>query len=79
MTNFTRKSQALSEVAIGKGKIGTSNKGRNQFGFRLSNEARLDLARSGLKDFVSGTIKVNRIKKGLPLLKRPPAAKKRKK
>ncbi len=73
MTNFTRRSRAEAEIAIGKGKIGISNKGRDQFGLRIPNKGRLDMARSGTKDFVSGTIKLNRIKKGLSPLKRPPS------
>lgn len=63
MTNFTKKAQATAKVAIGKGQIAVSRKGRSQFGGTLSNEARLDLARMGTKALMQGTVDTNRLKR----------------
>ena len=76
MTNFTKRSQAVSEKAIGKSRIGTSNHGKDMFGLKISNKERLKMAKTGAKNLIDGTIKVNRIDKGLPPLKRPPRKKK---
>lgn len=74
MTNFTKKARADAEKAIGNSKIKIGTRGRTQFGGTMSNQDRLSITRSGVKDLLSGTRKSNRIKQGLPAIRRPPAA-----
>ena len=62
MTNFTRKARAESEVSIGKAKLAVAKDKRGTLRDTMSNKEVLDLTRSGVKDLLSGTMKVNKIK-----------------
>ena len=61
MASSIAESLARSEESIGRAKIEIANKGRTQFGGTFSNEERIDLAKSGTKDFLPGMQKLNRI------------------
>lgn len=63
MTNFTKKQQAEAKRNVGRGKIDVGrSKGRGAIG-NLSNQEKLAITRSGVKDLMEGTMELNRLKK----------------
>ena len=47
---------------VGRGKLAFAKHGRGAMGLKMSNKARLDLTKSGLKDLLKGIMKENRKK-----------------
>lgn len=76
--NVTDKDKAEAEESIGNTRIKVATKGHGTFGpvlDKISNKDRLAMTRQGVKEVLSGRRKANRIKQGLPAIRRPPAAK----
>ena len=62
MTNFTKRQQAKSKIAIGHGRVGIGNQGFGMFPFdTIPNDERLELVRAGVKEQIEGTIELNRL------------------